>query len=77
MNKKLLSFAQNLPHYTAIGWGLLILFALAGVLFGHRDAGALMCEITVTMWCAMKIGNDAGSALRALTTKNKDDTTDK
>lgn len=56
------TFLAKLPYYNRIMWGILVLFALVGVVVGKSDVAVPMaCGIAV-MWVMLKIISDALSA---------------
>lgn len=64
----------KLRCYLAIGWGLLVVFAIIGTLTGRIDAAAIVGIITAVMWVMMRIIQDAVDAVIALRELNKKDT---
>lgn len=79
-----LSFTAKIPYYVQIGWGILVLFAFIGVLFGKSDVAVPLAVIIAVMWVMLKIVFEAFAATLILwafsivkAEKNKDDKDDK
>lgn len=63
--EKLIKAELKFRAYVACGWGLLVLFAMMGVMLG-RPAGAVMAMIVAVMWVLLRITREAFDALRML-----------
>lgn len=56
------TFAAKIPYYTKVMWGILVLFAFIGVLFGKSDIAVPMAVIVAVMWVLLRIVYEALAA---------------
>jgi hypothetical protein len=59
------SFLDKLPLYTRIGWGLVALFALMGVLLG-KPAGVMVGVVASVVWVLSRMIDEARASWTAL-----------
>lgn len=61
-----LGFFAYYPQKVAVGFGLVIAFALVGNFAGHREASVVMTIITVVMWACTRIITEAIAGWRTI-----------
>lgn len=63
--EKLIRTELKFRAFVACGWGLLVLFAMMGVLLGNPK-GVIIGVITAVMWVLLRITREAFDSLRML-----------
>jgi hypothetical protein len=63
--EKALKLELKFRAYVACGWGLMVLFAMMGVILG-RPQGAVMAAIIAVTWVILRIVHEAFDSLRML-----------